>query len=527
MARKKEIDVTKLNYILYARKSTEDKGSQEHSIDDQIKDCKALAKREGLHIRKIVREEKSAKAPNNRPAFNEMLEEIKAGRYDGIIAWHPDRLSRNSLEAGIIMDLFDKEIIKDMKFPFCRFENDSSGKLMLNILFALAKQYSEHIAEGVLRANDNRLPEGKSSGAPKWGYNRNLNGFYEPDDNFDLVRKGWEMKLDGKGNKEILKFWLQSGMEKKTKITRKNKKQRIIKPNINTPTKVFEDSFYYGVLVQAEQEVDLRLVVNDFKPMVTEEEYNQVQAIIAANPHGKTGKTSKKNRATFYPLRSMVRCGVCGSVMYPGASKSRNGERYLYYRCDNKHCAREARSVRAKVIFDEIYRALDSLSFSEREYKIYSKRIEKLSDEELIRLRTERRSLQGRHSNISANISRITNEVLPNLQESNKKAREIEQNKLAGLETDLVEIEERLKVLDDKIDRAKEVIVSKDEFLNLLKSLPQQMRNSSVAEKDAIARICILNLKIDNEKRPHFLWKEPFATLLEGKEFTVGARYET
>ncbi len=65
------------------------------------------------------------------------------------------------------MDMYDKEIIKDMKFPFCRFENDSSGKSMLNILFALAKQYSEHISEGVLRANDNRLPEGKSSGARK------------------------------------------------------------------------------------------------------------------------------------------------------------------------------------------------------------------------------------------------------------------------------------------------------------------------------------------------------------------------
>ena len=48
MARKKEIDVSKLKYVLYARKSTEDKGSQEHSIGDQIKDCKALAKRERL-----------------------------------------------------------------------------------------------------------------------------------------------------------------------------------------------------------------------------------------------------------------------------------------------------------------------------------------------------------------------------------------------------------------------------------------------------------------------------------------------
>ena len=44
MPRKKELDITKLRYVLYARKSTEDKGSQEHSIEDQIKDCKALAK---------------------------------------------------------------------------------------------------------------------------------------------------------------------------------------------------------------------------------------------------------------------------------------------------------------------------------------------------------------------------------------------------------------------------------------------------------------------------------------------------
>lgn len=396
MPRKKELDITKLRYVLYARKSTEDKGSQEHSIEDQIKDCKALAKREGLHVVKIFREEKSAKTPNNRPSFREMLEDIKAGVYDGIVAWHPDRLSRNSLESGIIMDLFDKEVIKDMKFPFCRFENDSSGKLMLNILFALAKQYSEHISEGVLRANDNRLPEGKSSGTPKWGYNRNLNGYYEPDSNFDLVRMGWEMKLEGIGNKEILKYWLQNGMEKRTKITRKNKKSRVIRPNINTPTRIFEDSFYYGLLLQAEQEVDLRLVMDDFKPMVTEEEYNQVQTIIAANPHGKTGKTSKKNRATFYPLRGIVHCGVCGHVMYPGASKSRAGERYLYYRCDNKQCTREQKSVRAQVVFNALYAALDSIHFTEREYRLYNKRFEAISEKKIVRLRTECRSLQGR-----------------------------------------------------------------------------------------------------------------------------------
>ena len=86
MARKKNIDTSRLRYVLYARKSTEDKGSQEHSIEDQIKDCVALVKREGLHIKKIIREERSAKSPDNRPAFKEMLNEIEAGRFDGIIA---------------------------------------------------------------------------------------------------------------------------------------------------------------------------------------------------------------------------------------------------------------------------------------------------------------------------------------------------------------------------------------------------------------------------------------------------------
>lgn len=526
MARKKDIDITKLRYVLYARKSTEDKGSQEHSIEDQIKDCKALAKREGLHITKIIREERSAKSPDNRPAFKGMLADIENELYDGIIAWHPDRLSRNSLESGIIMDLFDKEIIKDMKFPFCRFENDSSGKLMLNILFALAKQYSEHISEGVIRANDNRLPEGKSSGTPKWGYNRNLNGYYEPDGNFDLVRKGWEMKLEGVGNKEILNYWLQSGMEKRTKITRKNKKQRIIKPNINTVTNIFSDSFYYGLLIQAEQEVDLRLVVDGFKAMITEEEYNQVQAIIAANPHGKTGKTSKKNRATFYPLRGMVHCGVCGHTMYPGASKSHGGERYLYYRCDNKHCAREQKNVRAQVVFNTLYAALDSIRFTEREYQLYSKKFEKLSDEQKSKLRTQFRSLQGQHTHLQKELKHLAQDVLPSLRDDSK-AREITQQEMSDLETNLVKVEDKLAKIKERLDKVGRVKVSKDEFLNLLKNLPQQIRSDSIVEKDAIARFMLLNIEIDNEKRPHFLWKEPFATLLEGKEFTFGARNRT
>ena len=112
-----------------------------------------------------------------------MLKDIEAGKYDGILAWHPDHLARNLLEAGIIVDMVDSGKIKDLKFPTLEFTNDSSGKLLLNIMFAMSKQYSEHLSESVQRGVDSNLAQGKSGGVPKWGYNRDEinNKIFGPD----------------------------------------------------------------------------------------------------------------------------------------------------------------------------------------------------------------------------------------------------------------------------------------------------------------------------------------------------------
>ncbi len=56
-----ELDVTKLKYVLYARKSTDDANRQVRSIEDQIADCKDIAIRKNLNIVEIIRETKSAK----------------------------------------------------------------------------------------------------------------------------------------------------------------------------------------------------------------------------------------------------------------------------------------------------------------------------------------------------------------------------------------------------------------------------------------------------------------------------------
>ena len=51
-----------------------------------------------------IQESKSAKKSDNPLLFLQILKDIEKGKYDGILAWHPDRLSHNSLEVGKIVD---------------------------------------------------------------------------------------------------------------------------------------------------------------------------------------------------------------------------------------------------------------------------------------------------------------------------------------------------------------------------------------------------------------------------------------
>ena len=524
MARKslEKIDPTKLRYFLYTRKSTEDKGSQERSIDDQIKDCEVLIEREHLHVLKpILKEEKSAKIENNRPRFSWMIEQIKAGKADGIIAWHPDRLSRNPIESAIIIDLLDKGIIKDLKFATCQFSNDSSGKMLLNILFAISKQYSEHISEGVLRANESALEEGKSNGVPKWGYDRNSDGFYRPDDNFAYIRTAWDMKLDGKSHTEILDYLSENDVHRMTKITRKNKVSRRIDPSLNGLKTMFEDPFYYGLLIQSGQEVNLIEVTDGaFQPMISYDEYIAVQGMGG----GKSRRVKK--RAKFLPLRGLVKCGECGCMMTPGVSGGHGGQ-YLYYRCDNKDCNRNPRGVRASIIFDPLFDAIRSLGFTEEEYKTYSDKIDSLTGEKIIELRTRRKSLEAKLSYKKTELRKLA-KVLSDVKETGSEIAVRETNKdIEGISSDIADLEISIEELANKINGASGIALSKEEFLNLMKMLPDKIENASIAEKDAIVRMMLLNLTIDHEKRPHFLWKEPFKTLLENQQFMSGARNRT
>ena len=205
------LPLEKRRYVIYLRKSTDDEAKQVRSIDDQRDECMDLATRLGISPSKvtILEESASAKKAGNRKIFDEMIRGFETGKYHGLLAWSPDRLSRNMREAGEIIDLIDLEVIQDLQFKTYQFENTPNGKMMLGILFATSKQYSDKLAVDVKRGTDGNIKDGKYNGVVKKGYYvDSATNLFVPDKyNWGLLRIAVDMRLrEGKSNIEIAKF---------------------------------------------------------------------------------------------------------------------------------------------------------------------------------------------------------------------------------------------------------------------------------------------------------------------------------
>lgn len=527
MLQDQEINRQQLRYVLYARRSTTDEGSQVRSVPDQIKSCKRLAERDGLNVVAIVKENGSAKKPDikKRPEFYKILDEIEnGGKYNAILAYAPDRLSRNMLDGGRIINLLDEEKIKDLQFPTHHFTNDPSGKLTLGIMFSISKHFSDDLSQKVRRGVTGNFDDGKSSGSPKWGYDRNeQDGLYKPNEWFNLIQEAWHIRAGGATNKNVLEHLLENNYHRLTKVTKKNKHPRKILPTEKSVGVMFGDPFYYGILEQANQTIDLREVYN-FEPMIEEDTYNQVQALA----YTRKRDINPKKMLEFKPLARMVYCGVCKSDKWMSVGKNKPGgskHHVLSYECKNKDCPRKPKSVRAKYILEELYTLLDKLGLSEEAYERYSKRIDSFTDEKIIKVKKEIQSKRGAYAHKKKELDELSL-GLPKISRSSP-AYEINENMITQLAVEVLDLEEAIDNLREKIVNPSKIKLTKEQFLNLVKLAPDKMRAGSAVEKDRVARILFLNLTVDNEKRLSVIWKEPFASLVKAIEMSSGARERT
>ena len=200
-------------YFLYARKSTEDEERQVMSIEAQLAELADFAKRENLEISERFIESKSAKKPG-REIFNEMIQKIYGSKEPvGILAWHPDRLARNSVDGGQVIYLIDIGKIASLRFPTFWFEPTPQGLFMLQVAFGQSKYYSDNLSENVKRGIRQKLRRGEWPGLAPFGYvNNPKTRTIEPDQmKARVIKKAFEEYAQGRHTLESLgqrlSFW--------------------------------------------------------------------------------------------------------------------------------------------------------------------------------------------------------------------------------------------------------------------------------------------------------------------------------
>ena len=513
------VDYTKYKYVIYARKSSEDSEKQLRSIPDQIEDCKKLARDQNLNVvLPPIQETKSAKKPHQRPEFKKIMKMVQNGEIDGVIAWHPDRLARNMIDAGKIIYQLDTGTLKDLRFHSHQFSNDANGKMLLGMLFVFAKHYSDDLSSKVSRGTKKNLRDGKSGGTPKHGYIRDDEGIYRADKdagNFQLMQEAWHKKADVISNDQIAEYLNQSGYQKYVKREGGHTDTLMTKQILS---KVFNDTFYFGVLNQAGQSVDLRQLPYPFEPMTDEDTFYKAQQYNRLATRGRG-----KKKMTFLPLRGIVFCSSCNfnKSVIVAKSKSRLSKYYVYLYCRNTECNKKPKNVRARsVILDLITIVEEKLkNLPERAYDKYREDIADFTEtqkERLVADISRNRTVIKGHTKKRADLSLSMAKI--------KDTRAVDDVNLqiAELSTQIDKLEEQIELNKRLIQKSEVPVLTREEFKVAIENTYNKLKNGSWVQKDAVIRTLFLNLHIDNKKVTSYLWREPFSSLVEATDVLYG-----
>jgi site-specific DNA recombinase len=162
----------RVKYCLYARKSTESDEMQALSIDSQIKEMEAIAERLNLNVIEVKKESHSAKASGERPVYKQLLKEIAQGKFNGVLTWAPDRLSRNAGDLGSLVDLMDQKKLVHIQTYGQTFSNSPNEKFLLMILCSQAKLENDNKSINVKRGLKARVEMGLWPCRPLTGYTK-------------------------------------------------------------------------------------------------------------------------------------------------------------------------------------------------------------------------------------------------------------------------------------------------------------------------------------------------------------------
>ncbi len=316
----------KIEYCLYARKSSESDEQQAMSIDSQVKEMNDLAVKEGLFIKEVRRESHSAKESGQRSVFNQLIQDLREGMFTGILTWAPDRLSRNAGDLGMLVDLMDQNKLLEIRAYSQTFHNTPNEKFLLMILCSQAKLENDQKGLNVKRGIRAKCEMGWRPGMPPLGYfNRTMNGLkdiqIDPERGY-VITEMFDRVANGQSGRKIKKWF------EEIKFTNRSG----TKVSLSQIYLMLNNHFYYGMF-------EYPIGGGNFykgahKPLTTKETFEEVRRqLIIPFKKAKWGSKS-------FTFKGLFLCASCGASIV-GEDKYRKRKvldpvYHIYYHCSKR-----------------------------------------------------------------------------------------------------------------------------------------------------------------------------------------------
>lgn len=382
--------------VLYLRVSTEEQVDN-FSLDTQEEICRKEAQKRNFNIINVFREEgRSAKSIIGRPVLISLLEYCRKnkGSVQAVFVYRLDRISRITADYLAIRKKLSENGVNIISSTEPTGDSPTE-KLVETILAGFAQLDNDIRSERAKNGLRARYLSGLISGKPPLGYKFQA-GFVIKDPNtWDKVKAAWNLMATGtKSSREMAEIMNGWGL-------REVRRKKEYKLRSQTTCRIFRLKFYAGILSSVTYPEEVK---GQHVPMITEEQFYKVQAILDGRNPNKIALAKRTFENPDLPLRRIVKCAKCGWGLTGAYSRGEHGGRYPYYWCSKK-C--NCKCIPVKTLEDALIVAMKKVEPTKERlnifiaflYKTYHQRLSRLTkirneaDEEIDRLKALRKVL--------------------------------------------------------------------------------------------------------------------------------------
>lgn len=497
--------------IQYTRKSTEDKGRQVQSHEDQKKENMKMALSLGEKIDYSFSDSKSAKEAMQRPDFTKMMELIYSKKVNNLYCWRINRLARNMVEAGMVMEALQKGWIQQIITPE-RTYSQNDNVLLISIDFGIAKEDIKKLSSDVKRGLNSKVSKGWRPGRAPLGYindkfgNKGEKKIFRDPSKFQLVRMLWDKALEGKWSyMDIVRYGQSIG------LTPNNTKTGNEKLSKTTVISILSNPFYYGYFYYKDE-----LMKGEHEAMITSNEFHLVQKIFKLR-----NKPREHKHLNLY--NGLFKCGECGFAITPEPPKIKRikstGEikAYKYWRCTHKSqkvkCSQK--TISEEELTKQINEYLQELEIDPKIIQWALKYIETYSSGEIANRQAMEQNYQENLKDVQFSLDRLTKLYINSSNANNELLTEEEfiqqKNSLQLKKNSTLE---QLELLSKRQDM---VIDKIRDDLSFCKALIIKFNNGEPEEKQQILTRLARTMTI-KDRKVHIESKIPFLQFRELKK---------